>query len=115
MLVLILKFFPPLTYITKYLLQSLASSTTACTHCFLTSSPRKMATFFVVSGTPAPCRALGSACMGRSVPGSGFNVPITSNNVSPRLRLVFGKPQYVFQMNTANNQVKTGKYNEAGR
>lgn len=32
------------------------------------------------------------------MPDTGFNAPITSNNVSPGLRLVFGRPQYAFQM-----------------
>lgn len=44
--------------------------------------------------------------MGRSVPGSGFNVPVTSNNIFPGLRLVFRR-----QPLPGN----TGKYNEAGR
>lgn len=34
--------------------------------------------------------------MGRSVPGSGFNVQ--ANKVSPGSRLVFGRPQCAFQM-----------------
>lgn len=57
-----------------------------------------MGTLFIRAGTPALCRAVGSAWIGKAVPDTGFNVPITSNNVSPGLRLVFGRPQYAFQM-----------------
>ncbi|KAK2538148.1 hypothetical protein Q9966_005548 [Columba livia] len=52
----------------------------------------------IIADTPALCRAVGSTWVGRSVPDTGFNVPITSNDVSPGLRLVFGRPQCAFQM-----------------
>lgn len=74
-----------------------ASSVTACAHHSLTSCPRKMGTL-IIADTPALCRAVGSTWVGRSVPDTGFNVPITSNDVSPGLRLVFGRPQCAFQM-----------------
>lgn len=50
--------------------------------------------------------------MGRSVPDSGFNVQ--ANNVSPGLRLLFGRPQCAFQItrqtvSARQNQVNTMK------
>lgn len=77
-----------------------------------------MGTFFDMAGTPALCKAVRSAWIGRSVPDTGFNVP--NINFPPCflwLEACVWETTVCIPDGTANSvcQGRTGKYNEAGR